>query len=246
MNFKSISRPEAVFFDYGHTLLYETDCDIKRGANELFKHITRNPGGVTVNDYVNAVDEVYGKAEQIIKNEQCVISARVCDRVIASLLNIEFDLTPIEQEVMFWTASANCEAMPQADIMLDHLNSKGIRTGMVTNIIWSGEAMRERLDRLLPNNRIEFIAASSDYMFRKPSKVLFDIALNKAGLPPEKVWYCGDNPKADVEGAAGLGIFPVWYDNDTDSESKDRSYVPQCEHLHVKDWNEMIKILDKL
>ena len=239
-----IPYPDMIMFDYGHTLLYETDCDIKRGVSELFKHIARNPRNITVDDYVNAVDEVYGKAENVIKNEQCVISAQACDRVIASLLNIEFELTPLEQEVMFWTASANCAAMPQADIMLDHLNSKGIRTGMVTNIIWSGEAMRERLNRLLPNNRIEIIAASSDYIFRKPSKILFDIALNKAGLPPDKVWYCGDNPKADVEGAAGAGIFPVWYDND--SEYKDRDYVPKCEHLHIKDWSEMIKILDKL
>lgn len=241
-----IKRPDMILFDYGHTLLYETDCDIERGVNELFKHITRNPDGITVNDYVKAVDAVYGKGEQVIKNEQCVISARACDRVIASLLNIEFNLTPLEQEVMFWTVSANCEVMPQADRVLDYLNSKGIKTGMITNIIWSGEAMRERLNRLLPNNRIELIIASSDYLFRKPSKILFDIALNKSGLPPEKVWYCGDNPRADVEGAAGVGIFPVWYDNDTDSESKDRAYVPQCEHLHIKDWSEMMKILDKL
>lgn len=84
-------------------------------------------------------------------------------------------------------------------------------------------------------------------MFRKPSKVLFDIALNKAGLSPEKVWFCGDNPIADVEGAANAGIFPVWYDNDTDvSRNKERFKTPQCEHLHIKNWNEMIKILDKL
>ena len=136
--------------------------------------------------------------------------------------------------------------MPEADKMLGYLNEKGIRTGVISNIVWSGEALKDRIDRLLPNNRFEFVIASSDYMFRKPCKVLFDIALNKAGLPPEKVWYCGDNAKADVEGAAGAGIFPVWYDNDTDSKSKDRVYMPQCEHLHIKDWSEMIKILDKL
>lgn len=241
-----LTYPEMIIFDYGHTLLYEKDCNIERGVKELFRHISKNPRNISESDYVKAVDEVYGKAESVIKSEQCVIPARTCDRVIAALYELEFDLTPLEQELIFWESSSRCETMPEAADILKYLDSRGIKTGMVTNIIWSGEAMKARADKLLPNNKLEFIAASSDYIFRKPSRILFDIALNKAGLPPEKVWYCGDNPKADVEGAAMAGIFPVWYDNDTDREGKNRNYVPQCGHLHIKNWNEMIKILDKL
>ncbi len=181
---------------------------------------------------------------EVRENENCDISSVVSDRTASELLNIEFALTPLEQQTVFWTAATKGAVMPEADKMLDYLNARGIRTGVISNIGWSGEALKERIDRLLPNNRFEFVIASSDYMFRKPSKVLFDIALKKAGLPPEKVWYCGDNPKADVEGAAGAGIFPVWYDND--SEYTDRDYVPKCEHLYIKDWSEMVKILDKL
>lgn len=246
MDIKNIPRPEAVLFDYGHTLLYEKDLDIERGVRELFRHISKNTRNISEADYVKAVDEVYGKAESVIKSEHCVIPARVCDRVIAAMFDLEFDLTPLEQEVMFWESSSRCETMPEAADILKYLNSRGIKTGMVTNIIWSGEAMKARADKLIPNNTLEFITASSDYMFRKPSRILFNIALNKAGLPPEMVWYCGDNPETDVEGAAKAGIFPVWYDNDTDRESKDRTHIPQCEHLHIKNWNEMIKILDKL
>lgn len=247
MNDKQIEYPEMIIFDYGHTLLYEPNWDSRRGNEELFKHISKNPDNVTVEDYIGAINEVYGKVGEVREKENCDFSAAVADRTVSELLNIEFSLTPLEREIVFWTAAAKGALMPDSDKMLDYLNENGIRTGVISNLVWSGEALRNRFERLLPNNKFEFVITSSDYMFRKPSRVLFDIALNKAGLSPEKVWFCGDNPIADVEGAANAGIFPVWYDNDTDvSRDKERFKTPQCEHLHIKNWNEMIKILDKL
>ena len=64
---------------------------------------------------------------------------------------------------------------------------------------------------------------SSDYLVRKPNPLLFEIALQKAGLCGEEVWYCGDNPKADIEGAAQVGIYPIWYDNDLEKGNRDGS-----------------------
>lgn len=228
--------------------MYDPDWNSRRGNEELFKYISKNPDNATVDDYERVIQEVYDKVMEVRVNENCDISAAVADRTASELLNIEFDLTPLERQIVFWTAASKGEVMPEADKMLDYLNEKKIRTGVISNICQSGEALKNRIDRLLPNNRFEFIISSSDYMFRKPSKILFDIALNKAGLPPEKVWYCGDNPKADVEGAAGAGIFPVWYDNETDRDikSESRAYVPKCEHLYIKEWEELIRILDKL
>ena len=85
---------------------------------------------------------------------------------------------------------------------------------------------------------------SSDYIFRKPNPILFEIALRKAGLPASEVWYCGDNPEKDIEGASAVGIFPVYYDNDIE-KSLDRiaETKPKCEHLYIKEWDELIRIL---
>lgn len=73
------------------------------------------------------------------------------------------------------------------------------------------QAVAERINKLLPDNHFEFIIATSEYMFRKPNKRIFELALEKADLKPEEVWYVGDQIKADVEGAKNAGIFPVWY-----------------------------------
>lgn len=242
-----ISYPEMIIFDYGQTLLHDRGWDNLRGRMELFKHIKKNPLNVTAEEFNKTFDMVYDRVMELEKREGCDISSEVADKTAAALLNIEFDITPLELQIVFWNAASKGGVMPGADKMLDFLNEKGIRTGVISNLHWSGEALKNRFARLLPNNRFEFIITSCDFMFRKPSRVLFDIALNKAGLHPEKVWFCGDSQTADVEGASSAGIFPVWYDNDlSDLDTKERSYTPRCEHLHINNWSEMIKILDKL
>lgn len=77
---------------------------------------------------------------------------------------------------------------------------------------------------------------------------VFDIALQKAGICSDEVWYCGDNPRADIEGASQAGISPVWYDNDTDKDYRDCSveYVPECEHFHIHKWDKLIDLLERM
>lgn len=149
-------------------------------------------------------------------------------------------------EPLYWNGASRGAVMPGADKMLDYINKKGIRSGVISNLVWSGEALSERLNRLLPGNRFEFVMTSSDYFIRKPNRILFDIALQKAGLCAEEVWYCGDNPKKDIEGASQAGIYPVWYDNDTDDREGvfAEKEIPQCEHLHIHEWEEMTALLE--
>lgn len=163
-------------------------------------------------------------------------------------LGIEFYLTPQEMEKIFWDGASAGAIMPEADIMLDFLNQNGIRSAVISNTLMSGVTLSERLNRLLPGNEFEFVMTSSDYLVRKPNRILFDIALRKAGLRAGEVWYCGDNPQADIEGAAQVGIYPVWYENETEREYKDRSKesVPKCEHLHIRQWREMMDLLGSI
>lgn len=243
-----ISYPEMIIFDYGRTLLYDPDWNNYAGRMELYKHIKKNPLNVTPEEFYKTFDIIYDRVMELETIGGCDISSEVADKTAAELLNIEFDLTPLELQIHYWNAASKGGMMPGADKMLDYLDKKGIRTGVISNLHWSGEALKNRFERLLPNHKFEFIMSSCDYMCRKPSRILFEIALKKSGLPPEKVWFCGDTPSADVEGAANVGIFPVWYDNDTDKniENENKAYSPKCEHLYIKEWDEMIRILDKL
>ena len=242
--------PKMILFDYGHTLLYEPDWDSVRGNAELLKYAIKNPNNCTLEDVRKAAELIFGKHIESVRKIGYDISGQVGDKVLYEYLGIEFSLTPLEMETVFWNGASMGAIMPDADKMLDYINKYGIRSAVISNLLWSGDALQERLDRLLPGNRFEFVMTSSDYFFRKPNRILFDIALQKAGLRADEVWYCGDNPKNDVEGAAQAGIFPIWYDNNTD-RSEDRQDLitenaPNCDHLHIQEWEEMIDKLEKI
>lgn len=237
--------PKMIIFDYGHTLLYEPDYNLLRGERVLFEHIKSNPAGYTPEQANEFSQKIFG-ATRSVRQSGFEPHERQFQRFIYEYLGIELSISPDEAENIFWDALSPGAVMPGADKVLDHLNANGIRTGVISNIQFSGDALRRRLDRLLPNNRFEFVITSSEYMFRKPNRLIFELALRKARLRAEDVWYCGDDPEADVEGASQVGIYPVWYDSDIECWYRDREKEPSptCDHLHIRDWAEMISILE--
>lgn len=132
--------------------------------------------------------------------------------------------------------------------LLEFLGTKGIRTGVISNIGWSGKALTDRINRLLPENKFEFIIATSEYGIRKPDPVIFEIALKKAKRSADNVWYCGDSIKADVCGAHGAGMFPVLYKGETVGDTnpfaaRNEDITVDFDYLHIHDWRELIEIL---
>lgn len=240
--------PEMILFDYGHTLLYEPDWNSLRGSAALMEYAVKNDGGCNVGDVSVQIEACLGPALTDIRKLGFDITGQVFHRVLYASLGIEFSLTPLEMETVFWNGASAGALMHGVDRMIDFINQNGIRSAVISNLLWSGDALSARLNRMLPHNRFEFVITSSDYLFRKPNRLLFELALRKASLAAKDVWYCGDNPLADVTGAASAGIFPVWYDNATGRDPAD-AFVkpkPECEHLYVREWDDVIAELKKL
>lgn len=212
------------------------------------KYITKNPNNCTIDDIQRENDVVFDEILSVRNQFNNDISCRTGDRLVYEHLGIEFSLNAYELETVFWTAATPGAVMPHTEKMLEYLSAQNIRTGVISNIAWSGEVLHERINRLLPNNSFEFVMASSDYMIRKPDKRLFEIALHKSGLSANKVWYCGDSIKADVYGAHNAGIYPVLYEGETEevnpfAEQNDGLEV-DFNYLHIHDWREMIEVLE--
>ncbi len=202
--------PEMIIFDYGGTLLYEPGFDPMAIERVTFEHLTANPSGLTAEQIYEHTHQLFEKLAEHRKNGIEIHQHHFMALAYESL-GLEFDISYSELEELQWNAASPGAVMPHTEEFLDYLNEEGIRTAVISNIGWSQEALTRRLNRLLPRNRFEFVIASSSYGVRKPDRLLFDIALHKAGLPADKVWYCGDTPVADVIGAHNAGIFPVHY-----------------------------------
>jgi putative hydrolase of the HAD superfamily len=243
-----MKTPKMIIFDYGQTLLCEPGYDSLRGQRALFQYVKSNKNNLTpeqASDFSGEIFEKIGTARKAgleLHDWQLL-------KFVYEYLEIELSVSYAEAEKILWDNKSPGAVMPNADRMIDYINANGIRSGVISNIGWSGAALADRINRLLPQNKFEFIIASSEYMFRKPNPMLFEIALKKAGLDAGDVWYCGDKVKYDVEGAAAAGIFPVWYEDQTMENTwlgDEKDIVPQCEHLHIHDWNELITLLEGL
>ena len=245
---KRMKKPKMILFDYGQTLFCEPGFDTLRGEEALFKYIKSNKNNLTpkqVNEFSKELFEKIGTVREI----GLELHEQQFQRFLYEYLEIELSISLPEAEMVYWRNTSVGSIMPNADKIIDYINKNGIRSGVISNIGWSGRALTDRINRLMPQNRFEFIIASSEYMFRKPDPMLFELALKKAELNADDVWFCGDNIKADVEGSAKVGIFPVWYEDETLENpwfGKYNGIAPNCDHLHIHDWMECIEALEGL
>lgn len=147
-------------------------------------------------------------------------------------LGIEIALTNAEIDTIFWDAAAPGAATEGVEDFLKFLKKREIRTGVISNISYAPSVVAARINRLLPENAFEFILTSSNYIFRKPHRRIFDLALEKADLRPDEVWYISDQYECDVKGALNAGLYPVWYIGAIDLPYREDRSI-----LTVTDWD---------
>lgn len=242
-----MNKPKMIIFDYGHTLLYEPEFDFLSGEKEVYKYIIKNPYQYSADEINRFGEELFQKSDACRK-QGFELHERQMLRLKYEYLGIELGISYTEAEKILWDHVSWGACMPLVEDMLHCLKENNIRSGVISNIGWSGNALTERINRLLPENQFEFVIASSEYGIRKPNPMIFKLALQKANLQPSNVWYCGDNIKADVYGARDAGIFPVFYEDETIENpwlGQNDGLQIDFEHLHIHNWGELIHILEK-
>jgi len=96
---------------------------------------------------------------------------------------------------------------PDTRSTLESLARDGYRLGVISN--WD-----RTLEAILTRRRLleffEVIVASADVGVAKPHPGIFSYAMARARVSPPLVVHIGDDPVADVDGAIGVGIVPVF------------------------------------
>jgi putative hydrolase of the HAD superfamily len=235
-----------ILFDYGHTLCYSPGFSALRGTEAVMTRATANPRNLSAQQIADYAQRLFADFGERVHAANAELHEWQYLNLLYESLQITLDAAPAEIERLYWDNASPGAVIPGAPEMLAYLKQQGIRTGVISNIMFSGQALKERLNRMLPGNAFEFIIASSEYMVRKPDPLIFNLALGKANLPAEAVWYCGDSPVADVQGAAGVGIFPIWFRYDAAENHFAERLVtaPNCPHRCLHAWPELIALLE--
>jgi len=239
-----MKHPKMIMFDYGQTLIEEGAFNGEEGARAVLKHAIRNPYQVSarnLQDYAKTLNRDIGRFDPDVKKSPFIeVHNHMFQNYLYQYYDLEFDLPPEEIEKIFWDNAAVKKPTKNIEYFLQKLREHDIRTAVISNISFSQKALENRLRNQLPEHDFEFILATSEYVFRKPHRRIFELALRKAKLDAKDVWYCGDNAYFDVEGAASSGIYPVWYRGAMEFHNK---LTPTVDCLTIEDWIELVEQL---
>lgn len=241
-----MDRPKMVIFDYGQTLIEEERFNGEAGNKAVIKLSKSNPYHVTgkqLQEFAIELSKDIGRFKPDPRNSINIeVHNHIFQHYLYEYYGLEFDRSAHELEMIFWDIAAPGRATKHIHELLSFLKEEGIRTAVISNISFSGKALEERINQYIPENEFEFIMATSEYVFRKPHNRIFELALRKAKLLPKDVWYCGDNAYFDIEGASGMGIYPVWYTGAMEAHNR---LIPAMDCLKITDWMELIQLLQE-
>jgi putative hydrolase of the HAD superfamily len=127
-----------------------------------------------------------------------------------TLRALKKDTTLAEAMVNCWNELVLEEAIPFEDTpgVLAAVRAK-YKVGILTNgftTLQRGKIKRHRLDA-----QVDFTLVSEEVGYHKPDKRPFWAALKLAGdVSPEQALYVGDSLTADIQGAEGAGLTPIF------------------------------------
>lgn len=236
-------KTELVLFDYGNTLVTEQDWNAENGNKALLK-----TAGFEDSELLGRIIE-FGKTNLLpkikdMRENNIEVSGAAYSRALFGNFGIDLDMADEEIERIFWYSASKGEAVDGAEDLLAFLDKNEIRTGIISNMMWSGKILRKRLERIFHLHRFDFVLTSADYIYRKPDPCMFNIAALLSKADKSRIIYCGDNPEADIAGAAKAGIFPIFFRNYFDSRGYGSDKTPKCEYTEINKLNQIKDLID--
>lgn len=239
-----MKHPKMILFDYGHTLVYEPHFHFEEACAYILKMAIQNPKQITADELNLRKKAEIVKLTDILRKHNLEINHQALDRLLHSSLGLISNISYDELEYEYWLKAEPIIPMEGIQRLLELLHYQHIRTGVISNLCYSGNNLKKRLNRVLPENHFEFVLTSCDYLYRKPEQYMFQTAIQLSGLQPDEIWYCGDSIQFDVEASSQAGMYPVWYESELACIYREKeNRIPDCDYVHIKHWNELTELL---
>jgi putative hydrolase of the HAD superfamily len=132
--------------------------------------------------------------------------------VYATLLaEFEGDLTVAHELLQDYRGRCALYALPFEGMAqtLNHLRSSGVPLGIVTN--GETEFQTRHIEALGLSGCLDAVLISEQEGLRKPDRALFERAAARLRVAPTDCLFIGDNPTADILGAAAAGMHTAWF-----------------------------------
>jgi putative hydrolase of the HAD superfamily len=234
-----MQRPAGIIFDLGSTILHQEWLDLVAGTKRLLEFAESTPD-LTAEEIQLFADELNEEVQGVRDESMLEFSIQSFQRLLYENLGLSFTVSPHEMEKEFWDAAVKYSPSEGIYEVLDTLEKNHIKTGILSNSSFTGAVLEDELAKHNLAHRFSFLISSIDYVFRKPHKRLFQLAVRKMGLAPQDIWFVGDRLEYDIRGALDFGLYPVWYNPESEPGGMDGEY------LEVKNWREFQEKIEAL
>jgi len=202
-----IMRIQAVFFDFGETLVHASpNFEAEMCIFSFHRNLLKNGFSISYEDCRKAYVEV---ADKFFSRDY--IREITFGFVLSEALNrLGYSLEPADK-IIVEAAEAYMEPWIQARTIDCYAPSilRGLRKkhklGIVSNITYS-PAVWKTLERFELVNLFEAVITSVDVGWRKPSPKIFKRALQALNVLASETVFVGDELDHDVEGAQKVGM----------------------------------------
>ncbi len=225
------SKPDAVLFDFGGTLVEEAGYDLHAGNTWVLSRASVLPAHVTLDAVVARAQYIARQVLARREDTQVETPWSAVARLIYDHFGVEFEDAISDLELGFWRASVRTRPLPGVRETLNRLASDGIRMGVVSNTMFTARTLRAELDTHGLANYFEFILTSAEFSIRKPNPLLFELAATRLGVAPSGIWFVGDRLDADVVGANAVGMTSVMLGTRAPS-----THVTDTPAISIADW----------
>jgi putative hydrolase of the HAD superfamily len=109
-------------------------------------------------------------------------------------------------------------------------------SGFHLYIISNGDAIqqKQKLHSLGIIDRFTTIVISGEVGITKPAPEIFELACEKAGMPPSGCWHIGDNFSVDVQGSISAGMKGIWLNRNGHKQPIDIPTITSLRELKNK------------
>ncbi len=244
-----MERPGMILFDYGGTLIYEPRFDPRKCDEALFGLIKDNPNNVTLDEYSSFFETLFKETHDVRHERHIEIHEFRYLRYALDYFGLTLSVPMEQAEIKMFKAISDPRKTPGSEEMLRFLSERNIRTGVISNLCWSGGTLSAALREFYPEHEFEFVITSSEYIFRKPDRHIFELAVRKAGLEAKDIWFCGNDLGADIIGAHEAGLTPVFMDNSSlphfekDTINIDKGIAADIPYHRITSWEDLKELL---
>jgi HAD superfamily hydrolase (TIGR01549 family) len=214
-NLKETGFPyRAVVFDWAWTLVDLDTEDDRRPLERVFEFLSeRGVGLPNFETFLSRSREVFAG---MIENSRRSHREALFEHVINYLLltfNIHLAGKSTVRELLeqyYDEVYAVRKVFDDVGPTLAALRRAGFPLGIISNTTNPGFMKERECARLGLDSYFQFAIYSSEVPYRKPHRLIFDLATSILKLPAAEILYVGDNLQVDVGGAKAAGMATAW------------------------------------